>query len=145
MTNFGLKVFAAIALLPDIGLAQSVDDLWALRVPESIALSPDGSRLWYRLGKDLWQIGTGENSRPKRVDKQETAPTKRLPQVVGTRRSNPRRSPDGKKVAYLDTEKPYGPLLLFCVCDNQQEASPRLCRGSLCLNSSGPRTQTPSG
>ena len=65
MTNFGLKILAAIALLPDIGLAQSADALWALKVPESIALSPDGSRLWYRLGKDLWEIGTGANSRHK--------------------------------------------------------------------------------
>ena len=122
MTNFGVKLLAAIALLPAIGVAQSVDEFWALRVPQSIVLSTDGSRLWYKLGRDSWEMGTGPNSWPKRVDKYEATTTETSTEVLGTRRlSNARRSPDGNKVAYLDVEKPYGPLLLFCVCNNQQE------------------------
>src|SRR5262249_52726623 len=29
-------------------------------------------------------------------------------------------SPDGRRLAYLDVEKPYGPLLLFCQCRGQE-------------------------
>ena len=122
--NLGLKLFAAIPLLSAISLAQSVAELEALRVPQSIALSSDGSRLWYKMGRHSWEIGTSPGARPKRVDTYETVTGQEPPQVLGTRRlSNPRRSPDGKKVAYLDAENPYGPLLLFCVWDNQQQTT----------------------
>jgi dienelactone hydrolase len=121
MMNLGLKLFAAVALLEAAGLAQSVHELEALKVPQSIALSQDGSRLWYKLGGHSWEIGTGPNSRPKRIDKYETASADRSPEVLGTgRRSASRRSRDGKKVAYLDAEGPFGPLLLFCLYDNQK-------------------------
>lgn len=119
-----IKLFVTMALLPAISLAQSVHELEALRVPQSIALSPDGSRLWYKMGKHSWEVGTGPNSRPKRVERYQTVTTEEPPQVLGTRRVfNLRRSPDGKKVAYLDAEKPFGPLLLFCVWDNQRQTS----------------------
>ena len=48
MMTLGLKLFAAITLLEAAGLAQSIDELEALKVPRSIALSHDVSRLWYR-------------------------------------------------------------------------------------------------
>jgi len=121
MMNLGLKLFAAVALLEAAGLAQSIDELEALKVPQSIALSHDGSRLWYKLDGHSWEIGTGPNSRPKRIDRYETASAETSPEVLGTRRrSASRRSPDGKKVAYLDAEGPFGPLLLFCLYDNQK-------------------------
>src|SRR5262249_52487351 len=68
-----------------------------------------------------WEVETGLSQRPKRSDKRETAPLEKPSQVQGTARlSSPRRSPDGKQLAYLDVEKPYGPLLLFCQCRGQE-------------------------
>lgn len=120
--NYVLNLVSAVALVPAIGLAQSPSELWALVRPESIELSSDGSRLWYELGQTWWEVKTGLISRPKRIHKPETTPEERPPEIRGTGRlSNPRRSPDREKVAYLDAEKPYGPLLLFCVSGNQQE------------------------
>jgi dipeptidyl aminopeptidase/acylaminoacyl peptidase len=124
--NKSLRLFCTTALLSAACFAQSTSELAALRVPRSVELSSDGSRLWYKLGEHWWEVETGSNRQPKQATKRELAPLEQPPQVQGTGRlSSPRRSPDRKKVAYLDAERPYGPLLLFCQC-GKQEANSKL-------------------
>src|SRR5262249_18843165 len=124
MRMFGSKLICSLALLIGIGFAQSAAELQSLVSPRSLELSSDGLRLWYRLGTNWWEVTTAANSRPRRADKHRTADLDKPPEVQGTRRlSSPRRSPDGKRVAYLDAEKPYGPLVLFCMRGEQQENS----------------------
>ncbi len=106
-----------VLLVPTCCLAQSLRELQTLVTPQSLQLSSDGSRLWYQIGKTWWEVGTGLNPRPKPVEKPVATAEQNPPAVSGTRRlKSPRRSPDGKKIAYLDAEDPYGPLLLFCLC-----------------------------
>src|SRR5262249_28007479 len=115
-----VRILCAMALLPAL-FAQTPTEMYRLQTPTSIELSADGSELFYRLGKEWWKVETGLSQRPKRSDKRETAPLEKPSQVQGTARlSSPRRSPDGKLLAYLDVEKPYGPLLLFCQCSGQE-------------------------
>jgi len=122
--NHGLRLGCVLALLSGMCVAQSPSQLQALRVPRTIELSFDGSRLWYKLGQNSWEVETGPNSRPKRSDKREVVPAEKSPAVHGTPRlSSPRKSPDRNKVAYLDAEQPYGPLLLFCHFGEQKERS----------------------
>jgi dipeptidyl aminopeptidase/acylaminoacyl peptidase len=105
----------SLVLLPVICFAQSPSELQELAAPESLDLSPDGSRLWYKLDRNWWEVETRPNSRPKQVDDHRLADIDKPSEVQGSPRlSSVRRSPDGKRVAYLDAEKPYGPLLLFC-------------------------------
>src|SRR5262245_2713313 len=118
-----VRILCAMALLPAL-FAQTPTEMYRLQTPTSIELSSDGSRLFYRLGKEWWEVETGFSPRPKRSDKHKTATLEKSPQVQETARlSSPRRSPDGKRLAYLDAEKPYGPLLLFCQCGGQQTNS----------------------
>ena len=106
-----------IAVLPVICSSQSLRELQSLLVPRSLDLSPDGSRLWYKIGHQWWVIGTTPNSKPARAGTHRTAEAQKLPEVEGTGRlTNVRRSPDGKRIAYLDAENPTGSLLLFCQC-----------------------------
>jgi len=108
-------LICSVALLPAVCSSQSVSDLQVLVVPRSLDLSPDGSRLWYKIGQNWWVIGTAPNSKPARTDSHTTTEAEKLPEIKGTSRlSNVRRSPNGKRIAYLDAEKPAGPLLLFC-------------------------------
>ena len=125
--EFGSKLICSLALLPAVCYAQSPSELQELAAPRSLELSSDGSRLWYKLGQNWWEVGTRPNSRPKRADGHRPADIEKLTDVQGTDRlSSPRRSPDGKRIAYLDAEKPYGPLLLFCLCVEQhQNGKPR--------------------
>jgi hypothetical protein len=62
---------------------------------------------------------------PTRVDRHEVRPVEKPPpEVRGTRRlSKSRTAPDRTKVAYLDAEDPNGPLLLFCLCGQQWQAT----------------------
>ena len=110
----------SLALLPTICVAQSVGELRGLLVPGSLGLSSDGTRLWYKVGPDWWEIGTAPNSRPARAQAHQPAAADRPPDVQGTPRlTSPRRSPDGKRIAYLDAEKPYGPGFLYCLCGRE--------------------------
>jgi len=115
-----------LVLLPAVCSSQSVTELQALPVPRSLDLSPDGSRLSYKLGQNWWEIGTAPGSKPRRVDAHQTAAVDKPPEVQGTPRlSSPRRSPDGKRIAYLDAEKPAGPQLLFCLCGEHGSSKPQ--------------------
>lgn len=120
--KFVPAIFCVRLLVRAISFAQAPSELQTLATPQSLELSSDGSRLWYKLGQNWWEVGTGPNPRPKRDKKPRTTTVERPPEVKGTRRlSSPRRSPDGKRLAYLDAEDAYGPLLLFCSCGNELE------------------------
>ena len=118
------KLDCSLALLRAISFAQSATELQELVAPQLLDLSSDGLRVWYKLGQNWWEVDTGPSSRPKRVDNHQGANIGKPPQVQGTPRlSSPSRSPDGKRIAYLDAQKPYGPLLLFCLYGEQHENS----------------------
>jgi dipeptidyl aminopeptidase/acylaminoacyl peptidase len=122
--KLGVELICSLSLLPAVCFAQSPSELQGLVAPQLLDLSSDGLQLWYKLGQNWWEVDTAPNSRPKRMDNHRSRDIVKLPQVQGTPRlSSPRRSPDGKRVAYLDAEKPYGPLLLFCLCGDQHENS----------------------
>ena len=126
-----MKVGAALACwlaMPLVAsLAQSPSDLQGLAAPQLLAISRDGSAVWYKLGEQWWEVKTAPDSQPKRVEDHRSAEPDKPPQVAGTPRlSSPRRSPDGKLVAYLDAEKPYGPSLLFCLsADGRENPKPQ--------------------
>ncbi len=122
--GLGSKLICSLALLPAICSAQTPSELEGLEAPQSIELSPDGSRLWYKLGQNWWEVETRPNSQPKRADEHQPPDATQPPEVKGSPRlSSVRRSPDGKRVAYLDAEQPDGPQLLFCLCGEQSESS----------------------
>lgn len=124
MMKLGAKLVSSLALLHAICVAQSAAELQDLRAPQQLELSSDGRQLRYKLGQNWWEVGTRPNSRPKRVDGHRTVNIDQPPRVKGiSRLSSPRRSPDGKCVAYLDAETPYGPLLLFCLCGEQNKSN----------------------
>ncbi len=122
--RFGAVLICSLLFLPAICFGQSVSELYGLMAPGQLDLSSDGSRIWYKFGQEWWEVDTAPNSRPKRVDNHATMDTAKPPQAQGTSHlPSSRRSPDGRCIAYLDTEKPYGPLLLFCVCGDKHENS----------------------
>lgn len=132
LIKFGAWIFLSAALWfclpPNLCQAQSVTELLSLDLPNQLDLSQDGSRLWYKFHETWWEVDTAPNSQPKRVENHQVAPKPNPPQIAGTARlSSPQISPDGKHVAYLDAEEPYGPLLLFCResgSDGNQQRSP---------------------
>lgn len=111
------KAISLLALLPILAFAQSPGQLRDLVAPRLLALSSDGSRLFYKLGQNWWEVETGRNPRPKRAGR-HPAQEPTTPAVQGTRRLS-RESPDGKRVAYLDAQRLFGPALLFC-CGSPQ-------------------------
>ena len=115
-----------LAMLPAACYSQSVSELRELLTPTSLELSSDGALLWYRFGKDWWEVRTVPNSQPKRAPAHRPAAAEKPPDVHGTPRvTSPRRSPDGKRVAYIDAERPYGPGLLYCLCDGSESGKPQ--------------------
>jgi dipeptidyl aminopeptidase/acylaminoacyl peptidase len=105
------KIAGALVLLPGIALAQPELEMQRLIAPRFLQLSPDGSRLRYKLGAQWWEVSTTPNSRPKRTA--HGAAPEAAAAMTATRRSRDEKSPDGKRVAYLGVERPYGPVLLF--------------------------------
>lgn len=113
--KFWASFFLSFTFLPTLSFAQSAHDLLGLDLPDQLDLSPDGSRLWYKFHETWWEVDTAPNSQPKVVENHQVASKPTPPKIEGTARlSSPQISPDGKQVAYLDAEQPYGPLLLFC-------------------------------
>jgi dipeptidyl aminopeptidase/acylaminoacyl peptidase len=125
MVNLGARLLCLLSLLSAVCSAQSVTELRELSVPASLDLSSDGARLWYKLGQEWWEVGTAPSSKPHRVETHQAAAAGKPPEVQGTPRlASSRRSPDGKRVAYLDAEKPYGPSYLYCFCGQEQSGKP---------------------
>ncbi len=118
--RFRAELICLLAVFAAICFAQSPSELEELVAPQQLEVSSDGMRVWYKLGQNWWEVDTAQNGSPKHVDDRRSVDADKLPQVRGTPRlSSARRSPDGKRVAYLDAEKQYGPLLLFCLCADQ--------------------------
>jgi len=110
----------SVVLLLARCFGQSVVDLQQLATPQELELSADGSRLWYRLGPDWWGIDTAPNSQPERDSKHQSPEAGKPPQVSDRLGGSiARTSPNGKWIAYLDGEHPYGPQLLFRVRTDQ--------------------------
>src|SRR6266498_2196807 len=66
--TFALSAFGKLAytlvLLPGLGFAQPELEMQRLVAPRLLEFSPDGSRLWYKLGAQWWEVATAPNSRP---------------------------------------------------------------------------------
>lgn len=119
------RLLCLLIVLPAGCFSQSVSELHELVLPASLDLSSDGTRLWYKLGEQWWEVGIAPSSKPERVKAHRSATARKPPDVQGTPRlTSPRKSPDGKRVAYLDAEKRYGPSLLYCLCGQQRSGKP---------------------
>jgi hypothetical protein len=119
-----IKLICFAALSVGICIGQSVTELQNLVVPEDLDISPDGSQLWFRLGDSWWHVDTAPDSHPKRIDDHHTPRVENLLEIQGTSRfSSPRKSPDGRRIACLDAERPYGPELLFSRTADPRESS----------------------
>jgi dipeptidyl aminopeptidase/acylaminoacyl peptidase len=118
--RFSIAV-AAVLLWPLVSSGQSLADLYTLVHARSLELSSDGTRLWYQLGEDWWEVATNSDTAPIRLARHDPAPAPAKPaQVPVTKTATGISvSPDGKKIAYLDTDagdKIPGPTYLFCLC-----------------------------
>ena len=116
------KLICALALLPGLCIAQPELEMQRLIGLRLLEFSPDGSRLWYKLGDQWWEASLGKNSTPKRINRR-AAPQTTAP-ISATRRSSDMKSPDGKRIAYLGAERPYGPTLLFSTREADALAKP---------------------
>src|SRR5690242_16688605 len=93
----------------------------SLTAPRLLEFSQDGSRLWYKLGAQWWEVSTAPNSRPKHTN--HTPP----PQDAAAR-SKGKNSPDGKRVAYLKQEHPAGASLLMLATSEPGAAAKAVSR-----------------
>ena len=119
----------ALLLFPGAGRSQSFEDMSRLLHPLLLDISSDGSTLWYRVGQDaqlrdgVWEIRIGSDTAPHLST--HTAPkTEPPPAIPGNpNASNIVRSPDGKKVAWLDFDKDElaGPRYLYCSCGQRAQ------------------------
>jgi dienelactone hydrolase len=100
------KVALTLTLLPVFCGAQREIQMQKLIAPRFLEFSPDGSRLWYKVGAQWWEVSISPDSKPKHTH--HTPP----PEDPAAR-SSKKNSPDGKRVAYLGTEHPAGPTLLM--------------------------------
>jgi dienelactone hydrolase len=120
MLRLSLASAILLTLFVQTGTAQSIRELRALPVPREIALSADGAQLYFKLGTEQWEIATTPNAQPVRST--ERPPTKPAdpPMVQGTPRvSGVLRSPDGAKVAFMDSARPETASNLFCRCEGE--------------------------
>jgi dienelactone hydrolase len=126
----GAFVACVITLAPFVrtGAAQSVTQLQALQVPTELVLSADGSELYFRFGPDYWQIATSSDSKAVRsAARPPSAKAGEILKVDGTSRASVvARSPDGTKIAYLDSARPEAALNLFCRCEGERVGSRKL-------------------
>jgi len=108
------KFVCPLLMLSALASAQTQLDILRLVAPRFLELSPDGSRLWFKLGNNWWEIATAPNAKPKHAT--HTAPqqeARNLALITQTHRSKNETSPDGKRFAYLGGERPYAPTLVF--------------------------------
>jgi dipeptidyl aminopeptidase/acylaminoacyl peptidase len=120
----------ALVLLPGLGVAQPELKMQRLIGPQHLELSKDGSRLWYKLGVQWWEVSTAPYSTPKRAT--DRSPRQETVRMSGNRRSSDVKSPDGKHVAYLGVERPYGPTLLFSTTGQPDAAGEPISRMPVC-------------
>lgn len=114
----------ALLLFPVTGHSQSFEDMSRLLHPLLLDMSPDGSTLWYRVGQDtqlrdgVWEISIDSDTSPSLST--HSIPKAESPLTIpgSPNASNVARSPDGKKVAWLDFDKDelVGPRYLYCSC-----------------------------
>ena len=120
----GVLVACAFILAPFVrsGTAQSVTQLQNLQMPTELALSPDGSELYFKLGSDHWRIATNRGS--KAVQSNSGSPSAKAEEILkvdgSPRASMVRRSPDGTKIAFLESATPETALSLFCRCEGER-------------------------
>jgi hypothetical protein len=57
-----------------------------LIAPRFLELSSDGSRLWYKLGAQWWEVSTAPNSKPKRTT-HATLPQEAAPMTAHVRQA----------------------------------------------------------
>ena len=111
-----------LALFVRSGTAQSVPQLQALQMPTELALSPDGSELHFKLGSDHWRIATYPGS--KAVHSPSGPPSAKAEEIFkvdgSPRASMVTRSPDGTKMAFLESARPETALSLFCRCEGER-------------------------
>src|SRR5215510_13740052 len=110
-----------LLLIPGAGHSQSFEDMSKLLHPLLVDISPDGSTLWYRVGQGtqlrdgVWEIQIDSAAAPRltthAISKTEAPP----PIPDSPNASNIARSPDGKKIAWLDADKDElsGPRYLY--------------------------------
>jgi hypothetical protein len=116
-----------LALFARLGTAQSIRELQALLVPRELALSSAGAQLYFKLGAEQWEIETTSNAKAVRAAARPPAKAVEPPKVQGTSRlSGALRSPDGAKVAFLDSARPETALNLFCRCDGDSHDAGRI-------------------
>src|SRR5882672_1841281 len=114
----------ALLLFPVTGNSQSFEEMSRLLHPLLLDMSPDGSTLWYRVGQDtqlrdgVWEISIDSDASPSLST--HSIPKAESPLTIpgSPNASNVGRSPDGKKVAWLDFDKDelVGPRYLYCSC-----------------------------
>ena len=122
--NAPLACAIVSGLFAGVGSAQSIRELQALQVPRELALSADGAELFFKLGPDYWKIATSWNAKAVRSAAHASAKAGESPKVEGTPRVTAvTRSPDGAKIAYLDSAGPATALNLFCRCDGESSDS----------------------
>jgi hypothetical protein len=100
--------------LPLIASAQPELEMQRLTAPRFLEFAADGSRFWYKLSDQWWEVSTAPNSTPKRAKRVAPPPDPTAAQLMpATHRSKDEPSPAGKHIAYLGAERPYGTTLLF--------------------------------
>ncbi|MHB8854731.1 MAG: TolB family protein, partial [Ignavibacteriaceae bacterium] len=101
------KFFLILTILPIILIAQTkrpitVEDLWAMKRIDQLVLSPDGSIIAFSVntynldankGKTEIYLVNVDGSNPHQLNNSDKS------------ESDPRFSPDGKKVAYLENDQ----------------------------------------
>lgn len=101
-------------MLPLFGFGQPELEIQRLAPPRYLEFSPDGSHLWYKPGAQWWDISVAPNATAKHSTHQAPPPGLTAGEsMVATHRSPDEVSPDGKFIAYLGAERPYGQSLIF--------------------------------
>jgi dipeptidyl aminopeptidase/acylaminoacyl peptidase len=110
-----------------LGTSQSLDELQTLLMPRELALSSHGAQLYFKLGAEQWEIETTANAKAVRAALRPPTKAVEPPKVQGTSRINGvLRSPDGAKVAFLDSAKPEMAWNLFCQCEGDSHDARRI-------------------